>query len=88
MLIGESCQAQAVCFRATGNACPIDVHRNVRVTDLVKRRVEMSMLGADLNVSLKFIAPMAVVDDDRVPSLQVRSQAIDPIERSLIRRRV
>ena len=48
----------------------------------------MSMLGADLNVSLKFIARMAVVDGDHVASLQVRSQVIDPIERNLIKRRV
>ena len=36
MLIGESRHAQAICLRATGDACPIDLHRNVCVTDLFK----------------------------------------------------
>ena len=85
MLIGESCDAQSVCFRATDNACPIDVHRDVRVTDLLEGRIEMSMLRADLNVSLKFIAPMSVVDGDHVASLQICCDTVDPIERSLIK---
>ena len=88
VLIGESRDAQSVCFRATGNACPIDVHRDVRVTDLFKGRIEMSMLGADLNISLKFIARMSVVDGDHVASLQICCDTVDPIERSLIKRRV
>ena len=88
MLISESGDGESVCLRATSNARPIDVHRNVCVTDLFKGRVEMSMLGADLNIALRIIARVPVVDDDRVPSLQVRSQAIDPIERSLIKHHV
>src|SRR4029450_1188843 len=88
MLVSESCHVQAVCLRATGNASPIDVHRNVGVTDLFKGRVEMSMLGADLNVSLKFIARMSVVDNDGVASLQVCGQVVDPIQGNLIERRV
>ena len=88
MLIGESDDGESVFFRATGNVCPIDVHGDVRVTDLFKGRVEMSMLGADLNVSLKFIARMPVVDGDHVASLQVPSQVVDPIKRNLIKRRV
>src|ERR1044071_6394846 len=88
MLIGESGDGESVCLRATSNAGPIDVHRNVCVTDLFKGRVEMSMPGADLNISLGFIARMSVVYGDHVASLQVRSQVIDPFERSLIKRRV
>ena len=36
MLVGESGDGESVCLRATSNARPIDVHRNVRVTDLFK----------------------------------------------------
>ena len=88
MLIGEPCDAQFICLRAMGNACPIDMHRDVRVTDFFEGRIETSMLDADLNVSLKFTDRMSVVDGDHVASLQVRSQAVDPIDRNLIKRRV
>jgi hypothetical protein len=56
MLIGESCEAQSVCIRAAGNASPIDMQRDVCVTDFLKWRIEMSVLGANLKVSLEFIA--------------------------------
>ncbi len=82
MLIGQPCDAQFICFRAMGNACPIDMDRDVRVTDFFEGRIETSMLGTDLNVSLKFIARMSVVDGEHVASLQVRSQVVDPIERN------
>ena len=88
MLIGEPRDAQFICLRAMGNACPIDMHGDVRVTDFFKGRIEISMLGADSNVSLKFIARMSVVDGNHVASLQIRGQVVDPIQRNLIKRRV
>ena len=36
MLIGESCDVQSICLCATDNACPIDLHRDVRVTNLLE----------------------------------------------------
>ena len=88
MLVGESCDAQTVRRRAARNARPIDVHRDVCVTDFLKGGIEMSVLGANLNACLKLIARMSIVDRDRIASLQVRSEVVDPIERSLIKLRV
>jgi hypothetical protein len=88
MLVSESGDAQSVCFRARDNARPIDVHRDICVTDLLKGRVEMSMLGAKLNVSLKFIARRSVVDGDRIASLQICGDAVHPVECRLVEDRV
>src|SRR5713101_1631254 len=85
MLIGESCDAQSICLCATGNACPIDLQRDVGVTNLLKGRVEMSMAGANLNISRKFIARFTVIDGDDVAALQVRGDGVDPVECRLIK---
>ena len=87
MLIGESCDAQSICLCATGNARPIDLHRDVRVTNLLKGRVEVSMAGANLDIFPKFIARMPVINGDHITSLQVYCDAVHPIERGLIKRR-
>ena len=87
MLIGESCDAQSICLCATGNARPIDLHRDVRVTNLLEGRIEMPMLRADLNASLKFIARMPVINCDHITSLQICGDTVHPIERGLIKRR-
>jgi len=71
MLIGESCGAQSICLCATGNACPIDLYRDVRATNLLKGRVEVSMSGANLDISLKVIARMPVINGDHITSLQI-----------------
>ena len=47
----------------------------------------MSMLGADLNASLKFLARMPVIDCDHITTLQICRDFVDPIERSLIKLR-
>ncbi len=87
MLISESCDAQSICLCATGNACPIDLHRDVRVTNLIEGRIEMPMLRADLNASLKFISRMPVINCDHITSLQICGDTVHPIERSLIKLR-
>src|SRR6267143_5350606 len=87
MLIGKSCDAQFICLRPTGSACPIDLHRDVRVTNLLKGRIQVSMAGANLNSSLKFIARMPVINGDHIPSQQICGDAVHPIERGLIKRR-
>src|SRR5437762_8845046 len=86
MLIGESGYPQAVCLRALGNARPIHVHRDVRVSDLFKWRIKASMARADLNVSLKFGARTPVIDRDYIPAWQVRCDIVEPVERGLIER--
>ena len=87
MLVSEPCDAQSICLCTTGNACPIDLHRDVRVTNLLKGRIEVSMAGANLDISLKLIARMTVINGDHITSLQICGDAVHPIERSLIKRR-
>jgi hypothetical protein len=53
MLIGKPGDVQPICLRTLDNASPIYRHRNVRVSDLFERRMQISMLSADLNGSLK-----------------------------------
>jgi hypothetical protein len=55
MLIGKPGDAQPVCLRTFGNACPVHRRRDIRVSDLFERRIQISMLSADLNVSLKVL---------------------------------
>ena len=49
--------------------------------------MEISMLGADLNVSLKLLAQRPVIDGNHITTLQVRRDFIDGLERSLIENR-
>ena len=86
MLIGESCDAQSICLCATGNACPIDLHGDVRVTNFLKGRVHVPMAGANLDISLKFIAQTPVINRDHITALQICCDVVHPIERSLIKR--
>ena len=88
MLIDESGDMQAVCLRAPGDARPIHVHRDVRVTDLLERRIQMPMLRADLNAFVKFIARKSVIDRRRCSRVQVCRNGVDPIECSLIKGRL
>src|SRR5204863_8784583 len=44
----------------------------------------MSVFGADLNVSLKFLAQKTIVDRNHITTLQVRRDLVDPVEGSLI----
>ena len=66
MLIGESGDVQAISLRAFGDARPIHMHRDVRVADSLKRRIQISMLRADLNACMKFIAQISVIDREDV----------------------
>jgi len=45
------------------------------------------MAGANLNISLKFIARVPVINGDHITSLQICGDAVHPIERGLIKRR-
>ena len=47
----------------------------------------MSMLRADLNVSLKFIAQMPVIDRQHIAALQICRDIVHPIECRLIKLR-
>src|SRR5437660_40649 len=71
MLISEAYDSQPVCLRALDNGRPIHVHRDVRIPNLLEWRIEISMLGANLNISLKFNARISVVDGDHIASLQI-----------------
>src|SRR5438477_12059095 len=84
VLIGKSGNAQPVCLRTLDNAFPMHKHRDVRIPDLFEWRIQMSMLGADLNVSLKFLAQKTIVDRNHIATLQVRRDLVDPLEGSLI----
>src|SRR5260370_4158505 len=84
MLIGKSDDVQSICVRTLDNACPIYRHRNVRMSDLFERGIQISMLGSDLNVSLKLLVQKPVIDGNHITTLQVRRDFIDAIERSLI----
>src|SRR6266567_854306 len=84
VLVSESCEVQAVRLRALGDARPIHMHRDVRMTDLFEGRIEMSMSRADLHASVKFIAQMPVINRNDVAALQVRGEAVDPFECRLI----
>ena len=46
------------------------------------------MSRTNLNISLKFIARMSVIDGDHITSLQLGCDAVQPIERGLIKRHV
>src|SRR6476660_10469858 len=87
MLIGKSDDVQPVCLRTLDNACPIYRHRNVRLSDLFERGIQISMLGSDLNVSLKVLFQRPVIDRNHITKLQVRRDLVDAIERRLIENR-
>src|SRR5438045_3373261 len=87
MLIGKSGDAEPVRLRALDNALPVHRHRDIRVPDLFEWRIQMSMLGTDLNVSLKFLAQKTVVDRNHITTLQVRRDLVDGLERCLIEHR-
>ena len=84
MLIGEAGDMQAVCLRALGDAYPIDVHRDVRVTNSLERRIQMSMFRADLNACIKLVAPMPVIDREDIAASQFRRNIVDPMKCRLI----
>ena len=88
MLIGESSYVQAVCLRALNNARPTQTHRNVCMPDFLEGRIKISMLRAHLNLFVKFAARTPVIDGDYIPTLQVHSDAIDPIKRGLVKVRI
>ena len=46
------------------------------------------MLRAHLNPFVKFAARTPVIDGDYIPTLQVHSDAIDPIKRGLVKVRI
>src|SRR6059058_2306514 len=46
--------------------------------------MQMSVFGADLNVSLKLLAQKTIVDRNYITTLQVRRDLVDPVEGSLI----
>src|ERR1044071_2161158 len=85
MLIGESGDTQPVCLRALNNARPIHLHRDVRVPNLLERRVKISMSRADLNVPQKFSARISVIDRDHISTLHVRCDIVDPVKRCLVK---
>ena len=88
MLIGEAGDIQSVCPCSFRHAHPIHAHLDVRVTNSLERRIQMSMLRADLNACIKFIAQMPVIDREDIAASQFRRNAVDPIECSLIKGRL
>src|SRR6476659_7305136 len=87
MLIGKSSDVQPVCLRTVDNAFPIYRHRNVGFSDRVEWRIEISMVGADLNGSPKILVRTAVIDRNHVAALQIRCDFVNPVERGLIKTR-
>ncbi len=73
MLIGKAGDMQSVCFRAPGNAVPIDEHGDVGFSDLFKRRIEIAVTGADLNAVPGSLVRIAVIDSNHIATLQVAS---------------
>src|SRR6476646_6815848 len=71
MLIGKSGDAQPVCLRTLDNASPMHRHRDVRVPDLFKWRIQVSMSCTDFNGSLEFVVQKPVIDRNRITTLQV-----------------
>src|SRR4029453_2522032 len=87
MLVGEAGDMQAVCTCALRDAHPIHVHRDIRVTDSLERRIQMSMSRADLNAYIKLIAQMPVIDREDIAASQFRRNIVDPIKCRLIESR-
>src|SRR5439155_19170656 len=85
MLIGEPGDAQSVCFRTMDDTRPIDRHRDISLSDLFEWRTQPSMLCADLNVSLNFLAQPAVIDCNDIPPLQVCRDLVHPIKDSVVK---
>ena len=83
MLIGEASDIQIVCLRAPGDTHPIHVHRDVRVTNSLERRIQISMLRADLNAFVKFIAQIRNRSSKHNRDAIARN-SVNPIERRLI----
>src|SRR5947208_13929942 len=85
MLIGESGDAQSVCFRTMDDTRPIDRHRDISLSDLFEWRTQTPMLCADLNVSLNFLAQPAVIDCNDIPPLQVCRDLVHPIKGNVVK---
>src|SRR5690348_4526187 len=88
MLVGKASDAQSICFRALGNGLPIDVHCDVGVSDLFKRRIEIAMTGAHLNTVPGSCVRIAVIDSNYITPLQVCGDFVDPAQRWFVENRL
>src|SRR5215471_20343183 len=84
MLISEADDAQSVFFGTLDNAPPIDWDGHVGLSDLLKRRIQNSMAGTDLNVSLRVLVGAAVIDRNHITTPQVCRDFVDPAVRGFI----
>src|SRR2546423_4644003 len=85
MLVGKASDAQSICFCALGNILPIDIHCDVGISDLFKRRIEIAVAGADLNAVPA--SRMAVIDRNHIATLQVCRDLVDPAHCCLVENR-
>src|SRR5947208_7348586 len=88
MLIGKASDAQAVCLRTLDDAPPIDVHRDVGLSDSVERRIEVAMSSADLSAIVRFLLGETVINGNHIATLQVRCDVVDALKCSLIENRL
>src|SRR5437762_13387836 len=87
MLIGEADECQARFFGAFLDACPLDVCRDVGLSDLNQRRRQYAMAGPTLQSArrtfraIEFSTRMAVIDGENEPASEFASNIFDPVQR-------
>src|SRR5436309_2953068 len=81
MLIAEAGDFQSVRFCSFHDIAPVHVNGDIGIADLLKRRIEMSMLGACLDHFVEFFARKSVVDRDDESPDKFSRHIIEPIKR-------